>query len=99
MLRLSFSLVIAVAVSAWIPAFAYGCNSFLEGIQQQLDGTRLYNSFPFEAFGRSLMLYSSAYGFFAMAAFSTYVLFRRSQSDAASRDARGRSSPPACERR
>ena len=77
--RLASSIVVGVAVSAWIPAFAYGCNSFPTGIQQQLDGTRTGNSFPYETFGRSLMLYSSAYGFFAIAAFCAYMFDKRSQ--------------------
>lgn len=83
MQRLPFSLLVAIAASVWIPVFAYGCDSVLTGIQKQLEGTRIDNSFPYESFGRSLMLYSSVYGFFAVATLFSYLLAKRpGQGDA-----------------
>ena len=63
MIRCVASAFVGLLASVWVPIFCYGCLAYLTGIQQQIDGTRIQNSFPYETFGTTLMKASAAYGF------------------------------------
>ena len=45
--------LVACAFSAWILLLWSGINLWQVGIQQQIDGCRGDNSFPYESFGQS----------------------------------------------
>ena len=60
--RIVFRLVGALALSAWIGLLWMGIDSFHTGIQQQINGTRESNSFPYEAFGESCIEWACIWG-------------------------------------
>ena len=70
-------IVIASLLSGWIPLLWFGIDSWLTGIQQQIDGSRSQNSFPFEAFGRSLVRWALIWAFVSTAGITFWCIQKR----------------------
>ncbi|MCH1498766.1 MAG: hypothetical protein L7U83_06830 [Akkermansiaceae bacterium] len=52
----------ALALAAWPVLLWVGIDSFQTGIQQQVDGWRGENSFPYEAFGQNCIMWACIWG-------------------------------------
>lgn len=70
-------LLIACVCSAWVFLLGLGINFWQVGIQQQIDGTRLENSFPYEAFGQSCIQWAAIWGFVSLLGLSFWSMYRR----------------------
>ena len=73
--------LVACAFSAWVLLLWSGINLWQVGIQQQIDGCRGDNSFPYEAFGQSCVQWACVWGFFSLSGFSFWCLYRRMPSE------------------
>ena len=69
-------IAIACLLSGWILLLWHGIDSWQTGIQQQIDGSRGANSFPYEAHGQSCIEWASFWGFISCAGFTYWCLHR-----------------------
>ena len=67
-------LLIACVCSAWVFLLGLGIDFWQIGIQQQIDGTRGANSFPYEAFGQSCMKWAVIWGFVSLLGLSFWTM-------------------------
>lgn len=79
-----FRLLMSLVILAWLPLLALGFSHWATGIQQQIDGTRVANSFPYETFGLTLMKAAILLGI-SSAVFLVYATIWRRKFDIASR--------------
>ena len=62
--RALLRVLVACVFSAWVLLLWSGINLWQVGIQQQIDGCRGDNSFPYESFGKSCVQWACLWGFF-----------------------------------
>jgi hypothetical protein len=70
-------ILVACALSAWVLLLWSGINLWQVGMQQQIDGCRGDNSFPYESFGQSCVQWACVWGFLSLSGFSFWCLYRR----------------------
>lgn len=67
-------IVIACLLSGWVLLLWLGNDLWQTGIQQQIDGSRGANSFPYEACGQSCIRWACIWGFISCASFVFWCL-------------------------
>lgn len=79
--RALLRVLVACVFSAWVLLLWSGINLWQVGIQQQIDGCRGDNSFPYESFGKSCVQWACLWGFFSLSGFSFWCLCRQRQGE------------------
>lgn len=72
LVRVLIRLFIAGLLSGWTLLLWQGIDTWQTGVQQQIDGSRSGNSFPYESFGRTCVQYALIWGFVACASFAIW---------------------------
>ena len=76
-LFVALRIVIGCLLSSWILLLWFGIDSWQTGIQQQIDGTREANSFPYEGIGKSCIRWASIWGFVSCTGIAFWSLQKR----------------------